>query len=73
MLDKLLSSQSETAVEARLQDTSDSNVHVVDRALLPRRPFYPSLQTDAVFGLLLGGEIEVVANFRDQRIRLHSV
>jgi succinoglycan biosynthesis transport protein ExoP len=54
LLDKLLREQSENDVQARLQDTRDSNVHIVDRALVPGGPFYPSLRKDASYGLLFG-------------------
>jgi capsular exopolysaccharide synthesis family protein len=60
LLDKLLRSQSETGVEAHLQDTRDSNVHILDRALTPARPFLPSLQKDLSYGLLLGLLVGVV-------------
>jgi succinoglycan biosynthesis transport protein ExoP len=53
-LDKLMREQSENDVQARLQDTRDSNVHIVDRALLPGAPFYPSLRKDVSYGLLFG-------------------
>ncbi len=54
LLDELLRSQSETEVTARLQDTRDSNVHIIDHALVPGGPFYPSLRKDATTGLLVG-------------------
>jgi capsular exopolysaccharide synthesis family protein len=54
LLDKLLREHQENEVQARLQDTRDSNVHVVDRAMVPGGPFYPSLRKDATYGLLLG-------------------
>ena len=61
LLDKLLRTQSETGVEAHLQDTRDSNVHILDRALTPTRPFRPSLPKDLSYGLLLGLVLGVVA------------
>jgi len=54
LLDKLLRTQSETGVAAHLQDSRDSNVHLLDRALTPTRPFRPSLRQDLLYGLLLG-------------------
>jgi succinoglycan biosynthesis transport protein ExoP len=54
LLDSLLKKHSENDIQARLQDTRDSNVHVVDRALVPGGPFYPSLRKDVTYGLLLG-------------------
>jgi polysaccharide biosynthesis transport protein len=54
LLDELLKRQSETEVSARLQGTRDSNVVVVDRALVPRGPYRPSLQRNLSLGLVLG-------------------
>jgi succinoglycan biosynthesis transport protein ExoP len=54
LLDKLMREHQENGVQARLQDTRDSNIHVVDRALVPGGPFYPSLRKDVSYGLLLG-------------------
>jgi capsular exopolysaccharide synthesis family protein len=53
-LDKLMREQSENDVQARMQDTRDSNVHIIDRALVPGGPYYPSLRRDGSYGLLLG-------------------
>jgi len=73
LLDKLLRAQSETGVEAHLEDTRDSNVHILDRALTPRRPYRPSLQTDLLYGLLIGLLLGVgtalVAELLDRAIR----
>ena len=73
LLDKLLRSQSETGVEAHLQDTRDSNVHILDRALTPARPFLPSLQKDLsyglLFGLLLGVVTALAAEVLDRAIK----
>ncbi|MDP9122339.1 MAG: GumC family protein, partial [Acidobacteriota bacterium] len=54
MLDELLRRQSETAVTANLQDTHDSNVHIIDHALIPSIPSYPSLRKSVSSGLLIG-------------------
>jgi len=54
LLNELLKKQSETEVAARLQDTRDSNIHIIDRALVPGGPFRPSLRQDLTYGLLLG-------------------
>jgi succinoglycan biosynthesis transport protein ExoP len=73
LLDKLLREQSENEVQARLQDTRDSNVHVVDRALVPGGPFYPSLRKDVsyglLFGLLLGVGAALLIEFLDRTIK----
>lgn len=54
LLDDLLRKQSETEVASRLQGTRDSNVRIVDRALVPGAPFRPSLRRNLSMGLLLG-------------------
>lgn len=54
LLDELLRKQSETEVAVRLQDTRESNVRVIDKALVPGGPFRPSLRHDLSYGLLLG-------------------
>jgi capsular exopolysaccharide synthesis family protein len=54
LLDRLLRTRSETGVEAHLQDTRDSNVQILDRALTPARPFRPSLPNDLLYALLIG-------------------
>ncbi|MBI4915377.1 MAG: polysaccharide biosynthesis tyrosine autokinase [Acidobacteria bacterium] len=54
LLDDLISRQSQTEVESRLQGTRDSNVMVVDRALVPGGPYRPSLRRNLSLGLLLG-------------------
>ena len=56
--DDLLKRQSETEIASRTQTSQESNVRIVDRAILPTHPFRPSLKNDlsqAIFvGLLLG-------------------
>jgi capsular exopolysaccharide synthesis family protein len=54
LLDELMRRQSETEVAVRLQDTRESNVHIIDKALMPGGPFLPSLRQDLSYGLLLG-------------------
>jgi polysaccharide biosynthesis transport protein len=54
LLDELLRKQSETEVTVRLQDTRESNIRIIDRALVPGGPFRPSLRKDLTYGLLLG-------------------
>src|SRR4029077_7622606 len=54
LLDELMRRQSETEVAVRLQDTRESNVHIIDKALVPGGPFRPSLRQDLSYGLLLG-------------------
>jgi capsular exopolysaccharide synthesis family protein len=54
LLDELMRKQSETEVASRLEGTRESNVRVVDRAVVPRSAFRPTLRRDAGFGLGLG-------------------
>jgi capsular exopolysaccharide synthesis family protein len=54
LLDEVLKAQSETEVTARLQGTRESNIRVVDRALVPGGPSSPNLKQDLSSGLLLG-------------------
>jgi len=54
LLGELARKQSETEVTSRLQGNRDSNVQVVDRALVPGGPYRPSLFRNLSFGLMLG-------------------
>jgi succinoglycan biosynthesis transport protein ExoP len=54
LLDELMRKQSETEVAVRLQDTRQSNIRIIDKALMPGGPFQPSLRKDGTYGLLLG-------------------
>jgi capsular exopolysaccharide synthesis family protein len=54
LLDELMRQQSETEVAVRLQDTRESNVRIIDQALVPGGPFRPSLRKDLTYGLLIG-------------------
>jgi len=54
LLDELVKRQSETEVTARLEGTRDSNVMIVDRALVPSGAYRPSLQRNLGLGLVLG-------------------
>lgn len=54
LMDQLLRQQSETEVAARLQSSRESNIRVVDRALVPTNPFRPSLKQNLSMGLGLG-------------------
>ena len=54
LLDQLMRQQSETEVAVRLQDTRESNVRIIDQALVPGGPFRPSLRKDMTYGLLIG-------------------
>jgi len=54
LLNELMHKQSETEVAVRLQDTRQSNIRIIDKALVPHAPFRPSLRQDATYGVLLG-------------------
>ncbi|HEY0783412.1 MAG TPA: polysaccharide biosynthesis tyrosine autokinase, partial [Thermoanaerobaculia bacterium] len=73
LLDELLRKQSETEVTARLQDTRDTNVRIVDRALTPGAPFYPSLRkslsSGLIVGLMLGMGLALLIEFLDRTIK----
>jgi capsular exopolysaccharide synthesis family protein len=53
-LNELLRRQAETEVASRLQSARESNVRIVDRALVPGGPYRPNLRNDLTMGLLLG-------------------
>lgn len=73
LLDELLRKQSETEVAVRLQDTRESNVRIIDQALVPGGPFRPSLRNDLTYGLLLGllagGFIAFLIEFLDRTVK----
>jgi len=54
LLDELVRKQSETDVSSRLQATGESNVRIIDRALVPGGPFRPSLRRSITMGLASG-------------------
>lgn len=54
LLDELLRRQSETEVALRIQNNRESNVRVVDAALVPAGPSHPSLRSNATMGLAAG-------------------
>jgi len=73
LMDELLKKQSETEVSARLQGTRDSNIRIIDHALVPGGPFRPSLRQDLtyglVFGLLFGIGLAFLIEFLDRTIK----
>lgn len=73
LLNDLLRKQSETEVTARLQDTRDSNITIVDRALVPGAPSYPSLRKSGssglLFGLLASTALILMIEFLDRTIK----
>lgn len=54
LLNELMRKQSETEVAVRLQDTRESNIRIIDKALVPGGAFRPSLRQDVTYGVLLG-------------------
>ncbi|HEX2163587.1 MAG TPA: polysaccharide biosynthesis tyrosine autokinase, partial [Thermoanaerobaculia bacterium] len=73
LLDDLLRRQSETVFVTRLQTDKSSNVRVIDEALVPSSPTYPSLRSDlsagAGAGLLLGIGLGLLLQFLDRTIK----
>ncbi len=73
LLSELLRRQNETEVTARLQNTRQSNVRIVDTALVPGAPFRPSLRRDLMLGLLsglmLGLALAALVEFLDRTIK----
>ncbi|GMU65495.1 MAG: hypothetical protein AMXMBFR36_17690 [Acidobacteriota bacterium] len=73
LLDELLRRQSETDVTSRLQATRESNVRVVDRALLPGGPFRPSLSRNLSLGtgagLLAGIALVFLLHYMDRTLK----
>ena len=73
LLDELLRQQSETEVAASLQNTQDSNVRVVDAALVPGGAFRPSLRQNVAMGLglglLLGIGAVVLIEYMDRTVK----
>ena len=61
LLDDLLKKQSETGVASRLETTRESNVRIVDRALVPGGKFQPSLRKSVTYGLLFGLVLGIAA------------
>src|SRR5262249_9892825 len=61
LLDDMMKKQSETGVASRLEGTRESNVRIVDRALVPGGPFQPSLKKSLMYGVLFGFVLGVAA------------
>lgn len=73
LLDELLRRQSETDVTSRLQATRESNVRVVDKALVPGAPFRPSLTRNLTLGVgggsLLGLALVFLLHYMDRTLK----
>jgi capsular exopolysaccharide synthesis family protein len=63
LLDEMLRRQSETEVASRVQGGRESNIRVVDEALVPGAPYLPSLRKDVTLGMVLGLVLGVGAIF----------
>ena len=72
LLDQLMRRQSEAGMSARLP-TTESNVRVVDRALVPRKPFQPNMQSSvtsgAGAGLAFGVALVFLLHFLDRSVK----
>lgn len=73
LLNDLVQRHSQTAFATRLQTDKSSNVRVVDRALVPGSPRYPSLRSDLAgglgAGLFLGLGLGLLLQFLDRTIK----
>ncbi len=73
LLGELVKRQSETEVASRVQTSQESNVRVVDRAIVPGRAFKPSLQSDLtkslIAGLLLGIGAIFLLEYLDRTVK----
>ncbi len=76
LLDELVRKQSETGVANRLQESRNSNVVIVDRALVPTGAYRPSLRRNLmlgfVLGLMLGLGGVVLLELLDRKVRTSS-
>ncbi len=72
-LSDLQQRQTEASMTSRLKDTRESNVRVVDRALVPSTPFRPSLRRELtvglMFGLMLGLGLVILIEFMDRTLK----
>lgn len=73
LLNELLRRQSETGVAAELQTTRDSNITIIDRALVPGGPFRPSLRRNMTLslaaGLAFGLAMIALAEYMDRSLK----
>lgn len=73
LLDDLLRRRSETAFATRLQTDKNSNVRIVDEALVPSSPTHPSLRKNlsagVAAGLLLGLGAALLLQFLDRTLK----
>jgi len=73
LLNTLNAKQAETQVSARMSGLRTSNIKIVDRALVPERPFSPNVKRNLIIalllGLMLGTGIAVVTHFLDNTVK----
>jgi capsular exopolysaccharide synthesis family protein len=73
LLDTLLKRQSETGVQARLQGAKTSNITIVDRAMLPKSPYFPNHFQNILLGIIaglgLGVGAAVLLNYLDNSVK----
>jgi capsular exopolysaccharide synthesis family protein len=72
-LDQFYQAQSSTQAAARFQHTRESNIRIVDRALVPESPYQPNLEKDLTaglgFGALLGTLFVFLLHYLDRTIK----
>jgi capsular exopolysaccharide synthesis family protein len=72
-LSELVERQSQADLSSSNQLETRSNVHIIDEALVPQRPFRPSLRQNVGIGtglgLLLGVGVVLLFNFLDRTIK----
>ncbi|MCP4896392.1 MAG: polysaccharide biosynthesis tyrosine autokinase [bacterium] len=76
LLDELVRKQSETGVANRLQESRNTNVVIVDRALVPGGAYRPSLRRNLTLGFVLGFMLGlggvVLLELLDRKVRTAS-
>ncbi len=72
-LSEIIERQSQADLSSNQQLETRSNVHIIDEALVPQRPFRPSLRQNiglgAGLGLMLGVGVVLLFNFLDRTIK----
>lgn len=72
-LGELIESQSQADLSADVQENVRSNVHIIDRALVPGGPFRPSLKQNVALGgglgLMLGIGLVFLTHFLDRTLK----
>ena len=63
LLTTLVARQNETLVSARLQGLKTSNIKIIDRALIPKKPVAPNPSRNLILALMLGLIIGIATAF----------